>query len=358
VADFDLPAEELRPSREGLPPTYRMRAESHYVDLLTSRGPAGRERLVPVASLEPPDVTDVPALVPLIESVKQHGILQPLIVNERGGVMRLVAGQRRLAAAIAAGLREVPCLVHDLDDEAAGRLRAASNVAGASVQPAAPASQADPASHAGDALARALATATSLSDLLTGDISELSRGVIGGLLRAELLRATTLVHATRVVRGELPVMRGAVPVSALIDKVVQSFSAERRIRHVEFVPHVDLPPGHIVVADERLLAAALSGAIVATMALLEGLPSSRLSLVAGLTSSRQLTLVVSQDHVLPGPVWLEHAFDPDWRDRAGGAPVLLAMCALQQAARAHGGEATATVSPRGSRVGLTIPAGA
>ena len=153
-------------------------------------------------------------------------------------------------------------------------------------------------------------------------------------------------------------MRGAVPVSALIDRVVQAFSAERRIRHLEFVSQVDLPPGHIVVADERLLAAALNGAVVATMALLEGLPSSRLSVAAGLTASRQLTLVVSQDHVLPGAAWLERAFDPVWRDRPGGAPVVLAMCALQHAARAHGGDATATVSPRGSRIGLTIPAGA
>ena len=43
--------------------------------------------------------------------------------------MRVVAGQKRLAAAIAAGLREVPCIVHDVDDETAARMRAASNVA-------------------------------------------------------------------------------------------------------------------------------------------------------------------------------------------------------------------------------------
>jgi signal transduction histidine kinase len=335
-----------------------MRADPHYVDLLASRAAASRERSVPVGSLETPAVADVPALVPLIESVKKHGVLQPLLVQERNGSMRVIAGRRRLAAAIAAGLREVPCIVHDLGDEAAAALRSASNIDRGDEIPASAGLTTPAADHAGETLARSLHTAASLADLLTGDISDMSRGVVGALLRAELFRATTLVQATRVLRGELPVVRGAVLVSALIDKVVQGFAAERRMRHVEFVPQVDLPPGHIVIADERLLAAALSGAAIATMALLEGLASSRIAMVAGLTASRQLTLVVSQDHVLPPSVWIDRAFDATWRERPGGAATALAMTSLQRAARMHGGDTTVTLSPRGSRVALTIPAGA
>jgi len=337
-----------------------MRADPHYVDLLASRAAATRERSVPVGSLETPAVADVPALVPLIESVRKHGVLQPLIVHERNGSMRVIAGRRRLAAALAAGLREVPCIVHDVSDEAAAALRLASNV-GHGEEPATPAGSAagdHTADHAGETLARSLHTATSLADLLTGDISDLSRGVVGALLRAELFRATTLVQATRVLRGELPVMRGAVPVGALIDRVVQGFAAERHIQHVEFVPQVDLPTGHVVIGDERLLAAALSGAAIATMALLEGLSSSRIAMVAGLTASRQLTLVVSQDHVLPPAAWIDRAFDATWRERPGGAATTMAMTSLRRAARMHGGDASVTLSPRGSRVALTIPAGA
>jgi hypothetical protein len=188
-------------------------------------------------------------------------------------------------------------------------------------------------------------------------MSDLSRGVVGDLLRAELWRATTLVQAVRVIRGEMPVMRGAVPVAALVDRIVQGFAPERRMRHIEFLPHIDLPAHHIVIADEALLATALGGAVVATMAMLEGLPASRITLVAGLTASRQLTLIASQDHVLPSPAWAERAFDPEWRDRPGGTAVVLAMSAVLHAARVHGGEATAAVSPRGSRIGLTVPAG-
>jgi hypothetical protein len=152
-------------------------------------------------------------------------------------------------------------------------------------------------------------------------------------------------------------MRGAVPVAALIDRIVQGFAPERRMRHLEFMPHIDLPANHMVIADENLLAAALTGAVVATMAMIEGLPASRITLVAGLTSSRQLTLIASQDHVLPGATWAERAFDPEWCDRPGGTAVAMAMAAVLRAAHVHAGEAIATTSPRGSRIGLTIPAG-
>jgi hypothetical protein len=311
VADIEPQPDDSRPVREGLPANYRMRADRHYVDLLASRAPAGRERMIPVSSIESPGVTDVPGLVPLIESVKQHGILQPLLVYERDDRVHVIAGQRRLAAAIAAGLREVPCIVREVDDDTVGTLREASNISEqpAVVQPA-PAVP-ESAARSGEDLARSLGTATSLADLLSNPMSDLSRGVVGNLLRAELWRASTLVQATRVVRGELPVMRGAVPVAALIDKIVQGFAPERRMRHLEFMPHIDLPANHMVIADDNLLAAALTGAVVATMAMIEGLPASRITLVAGLTSSRQLTLIASQDHVLPGSAWAERAFDPE-----------------------------------------------
>lgn len=334
-----------------------MRADRHYVELIASRAAGVRERHVAVSSLQAPGIADVPALVPLIDSVRQHGILQPLLVNERGG-SSVIAGHRRLAAAIAAGLREVPCRLVDVDEETAAMMRAASNLSSAPVIAQPVPGGPSPAADAAEDLAKSLATAASLADLLTGHISDLSRGIVGGLLRAELARSTTLLQASRAVRGELPVRRGAVPVAPLLERVLQVFAAERRMRHVEFAPHLDLPAGHLVIADERLLASALGGAILATLALLESLPSSRVVLAAGLTASKQLTLVVSQDHVQPPPSWVERAFDPEWRDRPGGAAVVLGMAALQHAARVHGGDTTAALTPRGSRVGLTIPAGA
>jgi len=49
----------------------------------------------------------------LTSSVREHGILQPLVVSRHGAGYRLVAGERRLRAARAAGLTEVPVVVRD-----------------------------------------------------------------------------------------------------------------------------------------------------------------------------------------------------------------------------------------------------
>ncbi|MDH7495853.1 MAG: ParB/RepB/Spo0J family partition protein [Bacillota bacterium] len=55
-------------------------------------------------------------LAELAESIKAHGIVQPLVVRTAGEGYELVVGQRRLLAARMAGLSEVPVVVSDLED--------------------------------------------------------------------------------------------------------------------------------------------------------------------------------------------------------------------------------------------------
>ncbi|MGE5588848.1 MAG: ParB/RepB/Spo0J family partition protein [Clostridia bacterium] len=55
-------------------------------------------------------------LAELAESIKAHGIVQPLVVRRAGEEYELVVGQRRLLAARMAGLAEVPVVVSDLGD--------------------------------------------------------------------------------------------------------------------------------------------------------------------------------------------------------------------------------------------------
>lgn len=63
---------------------------------------------------------DPEKLAQLIESVKEHGILEPLLVRPReNGDYELVAGERRLRAARELGLKEVPIAVRELDDRQA-----------------------------------------------------------------------------------------------------------------------------------------------------------------------------------------------------------------------------------------------
>ena len=65
----------------------------------------------------------------LVHSVKEHGILEPLLVRPlENGRYELVAGERRYRAAIAAGLSEVPVTVRELSDEDALQLSLVENL--------------------------------------------------------------------------------------------------------------------------------------------------------------------------------------------------------------------------------------
>lgn len=60
---------------------------------------------------------DPAALNELIDSIRQHGVLQPVIVRPMGDHYQLIAGERRLIAAKRAGLEHVPCRVLELSDQ-------------------------------------------------------------------------------------------------------------------------------------------------------------------------------------------------------------------------------------------------
>lgn len=60
---------------------------------------------------------DQSALNELVDSIRQHGVLQPLLVRPAGDGYQLIAGERRLISAKKAGLRQVPCRVLNLTDQ-------------------------------------------------------------------------------------------------------------------------------------------------------------------------------------------------------------------------------------------------
>jgi ParB family chromosome partitioning protein len=60
---------------------------------------------------------DEKTLEELAGSIKEKGIIQPLIVQDRGDNYELIAGERRLLAARRAGLKEVPVLVREIRDQ-------------------------------------------------------------------------------------------------------------------------------------------------------------------------------------------------------------------------------------------------
>lgn len=68
------------------------------------------------------------AIAELAESIRQHGILQPLSVRRVGTRYELIAGERRLRAGILAGLTEFPCIVMHMDDRESGTTALVENL--------------------------------------------------------------------------------------------------------------------------------------------------------------------------------------------------------------------------------------
>ncbi|MBO5954093.1 MAG: ParB/RepB/Spo0J family partition protein [Oscillospiraceae bacterium] len=68
------------------------------------------------------------ALEELAESIRQHGILQPLSVRRVGLTYELIAGERRLRAGQMAGLTEIPCIIMNMDDKESGMTALVENL--------------------------------------------------------------------------------------------------------------------------------------------------------------------------------------------------------------------------------------
>lgn len=60
------------------------------------------------------------ALLELSQSIRQHGILQPLSVRRLENSYELIAGERRLRAAQLAGLTDIPCIIMNMDEKESG----------------------------------------------------------------------------------------------------------------------------------------------------------------------------------------------------------------------------------------------
>lgn len=85
----------------------------------------GRVVFLPARSIrpnpaQPRKVFREEALDELAQSIRQHGILQPLSVRRVGSFYELIAGERRLRAGIMAGLTEIPCIVMSMDEKESG----------------------------------------------------------------------------------------------------------------------------------------------------------------------------------------------------------------------------------------------
>jgi ParB family transcriptional regulator, chromosome partitioning protein len=105
--------------KRGLPNTIRMRHDEHYVEALAASAGTPVGRLVPIDLLDPNPHQPrqvMGDLSELMASVAEKGIIEPLIVRQRGGRYQIIAGERRYHAAVQVGLRDVPVVVREVGD--------------------------------------------------------------------------------------------------------------------------------------------------------------------------------------------------------------------------------------------------
>jgi ParB family chromosome partitioning protein len=96
-----------------------MRHDEHYVEALAASAgtPVGRMVSIDQVDPNPNQPRQVMGdLSELIASIAEKGVIEPLIVRQRGDRFQIIAGERRYQAAVQAGLRELPVVLRDVDD--------------------------------------------------------------------------------------------------------------------------------------------------------------------------------------------------------------------------------------------------
>lgn len=119
------------PKPRGLPENLRMRHDAHYVETLSASAGAPVGRMVPIDQIDPnPDQPRqaMGDLAELISSVTEKGIIEPLVVRQRGPRYQIIAGERRYHASVQAGLTELPVVIRDVDDREMLELALVENI--------------------------------------------------------------------------------------------------------------------------------------------------------------------------------------------------------------------------------------
>jgi len=103
----------------GLPSQKRMRHDSHFVEEITAQRSESIGRMIDIGRIEPnphQPRKEFGDLSEMVASVKEKGILEPILVRSHRGKFQIIAGERRFQAARLAGLQRLPCIEVDVDN--------------------------------------------------------------------------------------------------------------------------------------------------------------------------------------------------------------------------------------------------
>lgn len=117
--------------KSGLPGSSKMRHDHHFVDLLTTREEGPQIRMIPLEKIDPNPRqarSELGNINELMASIKNKGILEPIIVRPKNGRYEIIAGERRFIASKKLRMKKIPCIEKDVEDNEAMELALIENM--------------------------------------------------------------------------------------------------------------------------------------------------------------------------------------------------------------------------------------
>jgi ParB family chromosome partitioning protein len=117
--------------KSGLPVSVAMKHDGHFVDLISARSLGPRIRMIPVDKIDPnPHQArcELGNIEELQDSIRSKGILEPILVRAKGSRFEIIAGERRFQASRNIGLKELPCIDMDVEDNEAMEIALIENL--------------------------------------------------------------------------------------------------------------------------------------------------------------------------------------------------------------------------------------
>ncbi len=117
--------------KTGLPDNLTMRHENHYVDLIEEKLYGPRIRMIAIDKIDPSPHqarTELGDIEELMASIREKGILQPIIVRKKDKRYEIIAGERRYVAAKNVGMKDVACIEMDVSDSEAMEMALIENL--------------------------------------------------------------------------------------------------------------------------------------------------------------------------------------------------------------------------------------
>jgi len=117
--------------KSGLPENIGMKHDDHFVDLISTRSSGPEIRMIDLKKIDPNPHnarTEVGDIKELTDSIKEKGVLEPILVRPKDGRYEIIAGERRYVASKQAGLSDIPSIVMNVKDHEAMEIALIENL--------------------------------------------------------------------------------------------------------------------------------------------------------------------------------------------------------------------------------------